>query len=124
LTQNYSHLATIKFFCSVREPIYTGYYTYSLFSRQVLYLQGEKEDLDLDWSNVLAQFEALVSSEEIQEGSKAISFDTLTSGSSEVFEERISKARAYSRRLGTDNASSPNGHLFINGKYCAIDGVR
>ncbi|KAN0126165.1 glycosyltransferase family 24 protein [Lactarius tabidus] len=104
LTQNYSHLATIKFFCSV------------------LYLQGEKEDLDLDWSNVLAQFEALVSSEEIQEGSKAISFDTLTSGSSEVFEERISKARAYSRRLGTDNASSPNGHLFINGKYCAIDG--
>jgi hypothetical protein len=78
----------------------------------------------LDWSNVRAQFEALTSSEEIQEGGEPISFDALVSGSSEVFEERISKARAYARRLGTDNASSHKGHLFINGKYYVIDDVR
>jgi hypothetical protein len=64
-----------------------------------------------------------VSSEGIHEGGEPISFDTLTSGSSEIFEERISKARAYARRLGTDNASSPRGHLLINGKYYVIDDV-
>ena len=53
-----------------------------------------------------------------------MSFDALVSGSSEVFEERIGKARTYAQRLGTDNASLPRGHLFINGKYCAIDDVR
>jgi hypothetical protein len=88
---------------------------------QVLDLQGEKDELG--WSDVQAQFEALVSSEEIHEGGEPISFHTLTSETSEVFEERISKARAYARRLGTDNASSPRGHLFINGKYYVIDDV-
>jgi UDP-glucose:glycoprotein glucosyltransferase len=122
LTQNYGRLATIKFFRSVREHICTGYYTYSLFPWQVLDLQGEKEELD--WSYVQAQFEVLVSSEGIHEGGEPISFDTLTGRSSEVFEETISKARAYARRLGTDNASSPKGHRFINGRYYVIDDVR
>jgi hypothetical protein len=85
-------------------------------------LQGEKEELD--WSHVQAQFEALAASEEIQEGSEPMSFDVLVSSSSEVFEDRISKARAYAQRLGTDNASSPKGHIFINGKYYVIDDVR
>ena len=85
-------------------------------------LQGEKEELE--WSHVQAQFEALTASEEIHEGSEPMSFDTVVSGSSEVFEERISKARAYARRLGTDNASSPKGHIFINGKYYEINDVR
>ena len=85
-------------------------------------LQGEKEELD--WSHVQAQFEALVANEEIQEGGEPISFDALVSGSSDVFEERISKARAYAQRLGTDNASSAKGHIFINGKYYVINDVR
>jgi UDP-glucose:glycoprotein glucosyltransferase len=122
LTQNYSRLATIKFFRSVSEPMCIGYFTYSLFLRQVLDLQGEKDELD--WSNIQAQFETLVSSEEIQEGGEPMSFDALGNGSSEVFEERINKARAYARRPGTDSASSLNGRLFINGKYYVIDDVR
>ena len=51
-------------------------------------------------------------------------FDALVGGSSEVFKERISKIRVYVQRLGTDNMSSPKGHLFINGKYYVIDDVR
>jgi UDP-glucose:glycoprotein glucosyltransferase len=120
LTQNYGRLATIKFFRAVRKLYFR--HSHSLIIRgQVLELQGEKEELD--WSHVQAQFEALAASEEIQEGGEPMSFDALTSGSSEVFEERISKARAYARRLGIDNASSPKGHLFINGKYYVIDDV-
>ncbi|KAH9024388.1 UDP-glucose:glycoprotein glucosyltransferase-domain-containing protein [Lactarius pseudohatsudake] len=54
-------------------------------------------------------------------GEEALSFDVLAGGISEVFEARINKARAYAQRLGTDAASSPNGHTFINGKYHALD---
>ena len=89
---------------------------------QVVDLQDEQEELD--WSHVQAQFEALAANEEIQEGGEPISFDALVSGSSDVFEERISKARAYAQRLGTDNASSSKGHIFINGKYYVINDVR
>ena len=92
-----------------------------IIPRQVLDLQGGNE-LELDWSHVQAQFEALAASEEITEG-EAMSFDALTGGTSEVFEARINKARAYAQRLGTDSASSPNGHTFINGKYYPIDDV-
>ena len=93
-----------------------------ILTRQVLDLQGGKE-LELDWSHVQAQFEALAASEEIAEG-EAMSFDALIGGTSEVFEARTRKARAYAQRLGTDTASSPNGHTFINGKYYALDDVR
>ena len=62
-----------------------------------------------------------LSTEEIQEGSEPMSFDVLVSGSSEVFEEKISKARAYAQWLGTDNASSFTGHIFISGKYYVIN---
>jgi len=54
---------------------------------------------------------------------EAMSFEALVGGTSEDFEARISKARAYAQRLGTDAASSPNGHTFINGKYYALDDV-
>ncbi len=52
-----------------------------------------------------------------------MSFDALVGGTSEDLEARISKARAYAQRLGTDAASSLNGHTFINGKYSALDDV-
>jgi UDP-glucose:glycoprotein glucosyltransferase len=71
---------------------------------------------------VQVPFEALAASEEIKEG-EAISFDSLVGGASEVFEAKISKARGYARRLGTDAASSPNGHIFINGKYYVLNDV-
>ena len=78
--------------------------------------------MELDWSHVQAQFEALTASEEINEG-EAMSFDALVGGTSEILEARISKARAYAQRLGTDVASSSTGHTFINGKYFALDDV-
>ena len=75
-----------------------------------------------------AHFEAFAANEEIKEGEamsfEAMSFDFLAGGTSEVFEARIGKARAYAKRLGTDAASSPNGHIFINGKYYVLDDVR
>lgn len=49
--------------------------------------------------------------------------DTRASTSFEDFEARISKARAYAQRLGTDTASSPNSYIFINGKHYAPDDV-
>jgi len=79
--------------------------------------------MELDWSHVQAQFEALAGSEYMKGEGEAMSFEALVGGTSEDFEARISKARAYAQRLGTDAASSPNGHTFINGKYYALDDV-
>ena len=81
-------------------------------------LQVEKEQLN--WSHVQAQFEALAASEEIQEGSKpchSIRWSAVLRKSS----KRGSARRAYAQRLGTDNASSPRGHIFISGKYYVIN---
>ncbi|KAH8978341.1 UDP-glucose:glycoprotein glucosyltransferase-domain-containing protein [Lactarius akahatsu] len=102
LTENYGRGATMRFFSAVLD----------------LQDKGEPE---LDWSHVKAQFEALTGSEEIHGGGEVLSFDVLAGSTSEVFEARIDKARAYAQRLGTDAASSPNGHTFINGKYYALD---
>ncbi|KAF8268079.1 UDP-glucose:Glycoprotein glucosyltransferase-domain-containing protein [Lactarius quietus] len=104
LTETYGRVSTIRFF------------------RAVMDLQGEREELD--WSHVQAQFEALAVSDEIKVGEgEPMSFDAVIGGTSEVFEVRINKARAYAHRLGTDTASSPNGHIFINGKYFALEDV-
>jgi len=85
-------------------------------------LQGEREDLD--WSHVRAQFEALAASDEIKVGEgKLMSFDALIGGTSEVFEGKISNARAYAHRLDTFTALSRNGHSFLNGKYFALEDV-
>ncbi|KAH9162492.1 UDP-glucose:glycoprotein glucosyltransferase-domain-containing protein [Lactarius sanguifluus] len=102
LMENYGRGATMRFFSAVLD----------------LQDRGEPE---LDWSHVKAQFEVLTGSEEIKGGGEALSFDVLAGGTSEIFEARINKARAYAQRLGTDAASSPNGHTFINGKYYALD---
>ena len=120
LTQNYGRIATMRFFGAVREP-YSRLLHSLIILRQILDLRGERELLD--WSQVQAQFEALAANEDIKEG-EAMSFDSLVGGTSEVFEAKISKARAYARRLGTDFASSPDGHTFINGKHYALDDVR
>ena len=73
-------------------------------------------------THVQSQFEALAASKEIQDGSEPMSSDALVSGSSEVF-KRVSARRAHTL-TDWDNASSPKGHIFINGKYYVIDDVR
>ncbi|KAF8257240.1 hypothetical protein EI94DRAFT_1342955 [Lactarius quietus] len=94
LTQTYGRVTTIRFF------------------RAVVDLQGEREDLD--WSHVRAQFEALAASDEIKVGEgKLMSFDALIGGTSEVFEGKISNARAYAHRLDTFTALSRNGHSLV-----------
>ncbi|KAI9428853.1 UDP-glucose:glycoprotein glucosyltransferase-domain-containing protein [Lactarius indigo] len=105
LTENYGRVATMRFFSAILD----------------LQDRGERE---LDWSHVQREFDALAGSEEIKGGREALSFDVLAGGTSEFFEARINKARAYAQWLGTDAASSPNGHTFINGKYYALDDCR
>ena len=121
LTQNYGRVATMRFISSVREPSLRPLPSLIILY-QVLELRGGSE-LELDWPHVQAQFEAFAASEEIKEGD-AMSFDSLAGDASEVFEAKISKARAYAQRLGTDATSSPNGHTFINGKHYVLDDVR
>ncbi len=52
-----------------------------------------------------------------------MSFDALIGDTSGLFEEKITKARAYTQRLAADVVSSSNGHSFINGKYFPLDDV-
>src|SRR6266404_95117 len=121
LTQNYGRPPTMRFFGAVREPPFQ--LTPSLIILyQVLELMGGIKP-ELDWSVVQARFESLASDEEIKNGAEAMSFDALIGDTSGVFEENITKARAYAQRLATDVASSTNGHSFINGKYFPLDDV-
>ncbi|KAI9428795.1 hypothetical protein H4582DRAFT_2159566 [Lactarius indigo] len=101
LEKKYGRVATMQFFGAILD----------------LQDRGEPE---LDWSHVQRQFDALVGSEEIK-GGEELSFDVLAGHTSEFFEVRINKARAYAQRRGTDVASSPNGHTFISGKYYVLN---
>jgi UDP-glucose:glycoprotein glucosyltransferase len=58
-----------------------------------------------------------------EEGKEAVPFDVVVGSATEELEAKISKARAYAQRLGTTSASSPRGHIFINGKYYPDDDV-
>lgn len=71
----------------------------------------------MDWLHVQAEFEALVTSEETRGEEETMTFDSVISSATDELEMRISKARIYAQRLDTTSAQSPDGHIFINGKY-------
>jgi hypothetical protein len=77
----------------------------------------------LDWLHVQAEFEALVANEEASGEEEAMSFGSVVSSTTDEFEMRLSKARIYAQRLDTTAASSPDGHIFINGKYHVANDV-
>ena len=77
----------------------------------------------VDWLHVQAEFEALVTSEETRGEEEAMTFDSVINSATDEFETRISKARIYAQRLDTTSASSPDGHIFINGKYHVANDV-
>ena len=77
----------------------------------------------VNWLHVQAQFEALVASEETSGEEEAMSFERVLGSATEELETRFSKARTYAQRLGTTAASSPDGHIFINGKYHVANDV-
>jgi UDP-glucose:glycoprotein glucosyltransferase len=77
----------------------------------------------MDWSNIQTEFEALVANEEIMDGGEVMTFDSVVSGTTDEVETKLSKARTYAQRLGTTVTSSPEGHIFINGKYHVADDV-
>jgi UDP-glucose:glycoprotein glucosyltransferase len=77
----------------------------------------------MDWSHIQAEFEALVANDEIMDGGEVMTFESVVSGTTDEVETKLSKARTYAQRLGTTIASSPEGHIFINGKYHIADDV-
>jgi UDP-glucose:glycoprotein glucosyltransferase len=84
-------------------------------------VSGAKEQVN--WLHVQAQFEALVASEETSGDEEAMSFERVLGSATEELETRFSKARMYAQRLGTTATSSPDGHIFINGKYHVVNDV-
>ncbi|KAH8979146.1 hypothetical protein EDB86DRAFT_3147569 [Lactarius hatsudake] len=102
---NYGHGATIRFFSAVREP-------------QILDLQDRGEP-ELYWSHVQAQFEALAGSEEIKGEERhchSIFWPAALPKSSKRGSTRLA-------RMPNGWEQMPNGHIFINGTYCAPDNV-
>jgi UDP-glucose:glycoprotein glucosyltransferase len=84
-------------------------------------VSGAKEQVD--WLRVQAQFEALLANEETSGEEEAMSFESVLGSPTDELETRFSKARMYAQRLGTTAASSPDGHIFINGKYHVANDV-
>jgi UDP-glucose:glycoprotein glucosyltransferase len=121
LIQNYGRQATMRFFSSVHAISFCHCF-HSCPFQIVDGLDGPKKQLDL--SHVQKEFEALVASEEIKQGRQATSFDDVVGSAPDELETKLSKARKYAERLGTTSASSPDGHIFINGKYYVLNGVR
>lgn len=69
------------------------------------------------------EFEALVENEDSTGEEEAMSFDSVVGSATDEIETMFSKARNYAQRLGTTAASSPDGHIFINGKYHGFNDV-
>jgi UDP-glucose:glycoprotein glucosyltransferase len=84
-------------------------------------VSGAKDEVD--WLRVQAQFEALMMNEEISGEEEAMSFESVLGSTTDELEMRFSKAQIYTQRLGTTAASSPDGHIFINGKYHVVNDV-
>ena len=84
-------------------------------------MSGAKEQVN--WLHVQAQFEALVANEETGGEEEAMSFESVLGSATDELETRFSKARMYAQRLGATAASSPDGHIFINGKHHVANDV-
>ena len=102
---------------SVCAPI-VGY----ISSRLILVMLGGTKE-QLDWSHIQTEFEALVADGGIVDGGEAIPFESVLGSATDDVEMKLLKARTYAERLGTTTSSSPEGHVFINGKYHVLDDV-
>jgi UDP-glucose:glycoprotein glucosyltransferase len=108
LTQKYGSVAMMQFFGALREP-----YSYIRFW---ICEVGES----WSWTGpTYRRNSRLPLSQAIKEG-EAISFDSLVGGTSEFFEAKVSKARAYANRP----PHRPTATLFINENYYVLDDVR
>lgn len=119
LTQNYGREQTMQFFNSVLSMYF---YCHFHSSRLILDMLGGTKQ-QLDWSQIQTEFEALVANEGIMDGGGAIPFENVLGSATDDVETKLLKARTYVERLGTTTASSPEGHVFINGKYHVLDDV-
>ncbi|KII87653.1 glycosyltransferase family 24 protein [Plicaturopsis crispa FD-325 SS-3] len=96
------------------------------FFKQIAQLQVPPQLLppQVEWALVKKEFQTLVSEnplkKEDDEEEIVVDFGAIV-GTGDEQDERIDKARAYGVRLGTDLASSPQGHAFVNGKHFDID---
>jgi hypothetical protein len=84
-------------------------------------VSGAKEQVD--WPHVQVQFEALVANERTSGEEEAMTFESVLGSATGELETWLSKARMYAQRLGTTHASSPDGHIFINGNYHVANDV-
>jgi hypothetical protein len=84
-------------------------------------VSGAKQQVD--WVRVQTEFETLVANEETRGEEEAMPFNSVVGSATDELETRLSKARIYAQRLGTTTASSPDGHIFINGKYHVANDV-
>jgi UDP-glucose:glycoprotein glucosyltransferase len=119
LTQNYGRQQTMRFFNSVlRLCFYRRFHS----SRLILDMLGGTKQ-QLDWSFIRAEFEALVANEGIMDGGEAMPYEDVLESAADDIERKLLKARTYAERLSTTTTSSPEGHVFINGKYHILDDV-
>lgn len=119
LTQNYGRQQTMRFFNSVLSMcLYRRFHS----SRLILVIPGGTKQ-QLNWSNIQTEFEALVADGGIVDGGEPIPFESILGSATDDVEIKLLKARTYAERLGTTTSSSPEGHVFINGKYHVLDDV-
>ncbi|KAI9511020.1 UDP-glucose:glycoprotein glucosyltransferase-domain-containing protein [Russula earlei] len=97
LVQNHGRQVTMRFFSSARQSNQWIGFTFKHCSKE------------------------LVDNEETKQGGRAAAFDDVIGSASDELEVRFTKARKYAKRLDTTVASSPDGHIFINGKYYVAD---
>ena len=96
------------------------------------------EATDIDWSVVAIVFSDLLAElnmeADLPEGLLAVDFSSIINGlvssgqnglNEGVSQEHdlLAAADIYGKRLSVDMASSPNGHVFINGKHFNLDDV-
>ena len=75
-----------------------------------------------EFTEILAEFR---NSEEAPEDFPAyVEFDSILVGVTGDYDDAIEKAEKYAKRLNLDLASSPHGHVFVNGKHFNLDDVR
>lgn len=119
LTQNYGRQQTMRFFNSALSMcLYRRFRSSRLI---LVMLEGTKQQLD--WSHIQTEFEALVADGGIVDGGERIPFENILGSATDDVEMKLLKARTYAERLGTTTSSSPEGHVFINGKYHVLDDV-
>ncbi|KAI0073110.1 glycosyltransferase family 24 protein [Panus rudis PR-1116 ss-1] len=90
------------------------------FVRRIAQMQTPIDQLTptVNWQLVTSEFKTLRS--EI-ENLPATSLEDILSDAAGKYAETIEKAQHYSKRLGADLFSAPQGHAFINGKHFNLD---